>query len=400
MPRFKLVASFLASMAIAACSGGSSAVPGNAGASMTFARHAPQWQVRHLARPACPQVAKKPSCLALVSSLVRPACSPSTGGCGLTPADLQTRYGLTQYLGNGSGIQVAVVEAGDDSTASSDLATYRNEFGLGTANLVKYNEYGKQRDYPPSCVDYSWCFETALDIEMISATCPLCTIDLIEAKNGSSISDFENAEATAAKLGATVVSNSWICYGDWSCGDPNFAKYFKHKHVTFLAGSGDDGEDTLGGPSVLDSVVAVGGTQIAKSGSTYTESVWGGAGGGCATPSSVGTPGVPEPKWQDNASCSYRSVADVSAQAGCTPGVAEYVSQYAGWTGACGTSVATPILAGVYALTGNAKTHHNGSKFWQTKFQSDLYDVCSGSCLFSTYSYQGGWGSPDGIGAF
>jgi subtilase family serine protease len=394
----KLVAPLIAALAIAACSGGASSIPAKSTPFQSIVRHGvPQWQVEHLARAACPQIAKKPTCLALISNTVPAACSPSGGGCGFVPTDLQTRYNLTPYLGNGSGKIVAVIDAGDDPTASSDLAEYRSQFGLGTANLIKYNEDGLQKNYPPSCDNYGFCLETALDIEMVSASCPLCTIYLIETKGP--INDFEKAEASAVKLGATIVSNSWICYGDWKCGDRKFPKYFRAKHVTFLAGSGDFGENEIGGPSVLDSVVAVGGTQITKSGSTYSESVWDDAGGGCATPSAVGGKGVPKPKWQDNSGCNYRSDADVSAQAGCSPGVAEYSSQYEGWVDTCGTSVATPLLAGIYALTGNAKKHHTGKKFWEAQFESDLYDACASSCLFDTYSYQGGWGSPDGIGA-
>lgn len=387
----KIIPPLVAALAIAACNGGSSAVPSTNAA-------APLWQARHQAHAACRQVSKRPTCLVLISSMIRPACAPSSGGCGWTPLDLQTRYGLSPYLGQGSGTEVAVIEAGDDKTAISDLGKYRTEFGLGTASITKYNEDGQQAHYPPSCSNYYWCLESALDVEMVSASCPNCTILLMEAKGGNK--DFEKAEASAVKLGATILSNSWICYKSWNCGESNFAKYFKHKHVLYLASSGDAGENTIGGPAALDSVVAVGGTQLAKSGSTYSETTWGDAGGGCASPSYVGDPGVPAPKWQDNPDCSYRSEADVAAEAGCNPGVAEYSSQYGGWIDTCGTSVASPLLAGVFAIAGNAKHEKAGRAFWQTQNQSYLFDVCAGSCLFSDYSYPGGWGSPNGINAF
>jgi subtilase family serine protease len=380
----KIVAPLAAALTIAACSGGSSTIPTNNGS-------VPEWQAKHQAHAACPQTAGKPTCLVLISNTVRPNCSPASGGCGWTPSELQTRYGLTSYLGQGSGTAVAVIEAGDDNTAVSDVGKYRTEFGLGTASITKYNEDGQQSNYPPNCSDYGWCLETALDIEMISASCPDCTIDLMEAKGG--ISDFEKAEASAVKLGARILSNSWICYGSDNCGDANFPKYFKHKGTIYLASSGDSGENDVGAPSVLDTVVAVGGTQLAKSGSTYSETPWSGAGGGCGNP-------VTEPKWQNNPDCSYRSVSDVSAEAGCSPGVAEYASQYSGWLDVCGTSVASPLLGGVYALAGNVKHEKAGKSFWESKNQGYLNDVCGGTCLFSDYSYQGGWGSPNGISAF
>jgi subtilase family serine protease len=381
----KVVGPLVAALTIAACNGGSSTIPTNTAS-------APQWQAKHLARAACPQVVKKPTCLALlVTKGVTPLCSPAGDGCGWMPSDLQTRYGLTPYLGDGSGTNVAVIEVGDDSSAAADLGKYRSEFGLGTGTITKYNENGQEGDYPSSCADYGWCLETALDIDMVSASCPDCGIFLMEAQD--SISGLEKAEVSAVKLGATIVSNSWICYGSWDCSDSNFPKYFEHKHVTYLASSGDDGLDEIGGPSALATVVAVGGTQLAKSGSTYSETIWSDAGGGCES-------GVAKPKWQDNPDCSYRSIADVSAEAGCAPGVAEYATQYGGWVEVCGTSVASPLSAGIFALAGNAKHEKGGKTFWESKHASDLYDVCGTACLFSDYSYQGGWGSADGIGAF
>ncbi len=174
----------------------------------------PKWQVQHLARATRPQVPGKPSCFALevIKNGAPPPCSP-TSTCGFTATQLESAYGLGPSLGNGSGTKVAVIEAGDLSSAATDLATYRSEYGLGTASFFKYNESGQQSNYPPSCEDYGWCVETALDIEMVSASCPKCTIYLMEAKNNSTdgISDFEKAEAEAVTLGATIVSNSWGC---------------------------------------------------------------------------------------------------------------------------------------------------------------------------------------------
>ena len=61
---------------------------------------------------------------------------------------------------------------------------------------------------------------------MISAACPKCNIILMEAKGG--ISDFEAAEAEAVTLGATILSNSWICYGSSDCGDHELPELLQH----------------------------------------------------------------------------------------------------------------------------------------------------------------------------
>jgi subtilase family serine protease len=411
---FKLVAPLVAAVAIAACNaGGTSNMPAGTGASQgtpLSVRTMPQWMVKHEATPACPQVAHTPTCLALqvTKNGISPACSPS-GGCGFTATELEAAYGISGDLGKGSGTKVAVIEVGDYADATSDLAAYRTEYGLGTGNLTRYNAGGQTGDYPSTCQDYGWCLETALDIDMVSASCPKCDILLMEATDA--ISSLEEAETSAVKLGATVVSNSWICYGDWDCGDPSFGSYFDTKGVAYLASSGDEGYNEIGGPSVLDSVVAIGGTQLAGSGTKYTSTIWSDAGAGCASSSIVGSPGVPKPSWQKDPDCTSRTDADVSLEAGCAPGVAEYSTFYGGWTGVCGTSVASPFSAGIIALKGNAKSWkgNGGERFWtlSSKKLAYLYDITSGSdgscggeylCTagtkqFGQYSGPGGWGS-------
>ncbi len=418
----KLVAPLVAALAIAACSSGNSSNVPAAGSQTVGSPSSriPQWQARHLARATCPQVVGKPSCFALqiIKNGAPPPCSP-TSTCGFTATQLEAAYDLTPSLGLGSGTKVAVIEAGDLSSAATDLATYRSEYGLGTASFFKYNENGQQSNYPPSCEDYGWCVETALDIEMVSASCPKCTIYLMEAKNNSTdgISDFETAEAEAVTLGATIVSNSWGCYGSWDCGDTNFGSYFSSPGIAYLASSGDGAYNQFGGPGALASVVAVGGTQLEKSGTTFTETVWNDASAGCASPSEVGSPGVPKPAWQHDPDCTYRTDADIAAQAGVSPGVAVYTSLYGGWFGVGGTSVASPLLAGVVALKGNAANMQSGKRFWEMhdgKVARRLHYISSGndgSCggeylctagtnQFETYSGPAGWGTPKGIKAF
>jgi subtilase family serine protease len=340
---------------------------------------------------------------------ITPLCSPSSS-CGWTPPQLEDYYNIKSKLGNGSGTAVAVIEAGDLADASSDLATYRSQYKLGSANLVKYNENGQQSNYPPSCGNYGWCLETDLDIDMVSAACPKCTIYLMEAKG--QIGDFEQAEKEAVTLGASIVSNSWICYGSWDCGDSNFPNYFDTPGVAYLAASGDAAYDNIGGPSVLDSVIAVGGTQLTKSGSGFSESIWAGAGAGCASPNNVGSPGVSKPSWQKDPDCSYRTENDVSAEAGCAPGVAVYISSYGGWVGVCGTSVASPFTAGVVALAGNASKIYGGKTIWRlTNKQHKKYFhhptsgsdggchsyMCGDGAYKKYYTAPSGWGTPNGI---
>jgi subtilase family serine protease len=407
----------IATIAISACStSGASGVPAStAGAGHTVAFEplagaAPQWLVEHLARPDCPQVIGKPTCLALrvlKNGAVPDKCKPATS-CGFTALGLQTAYKLTDKLGKGTGVQIALIEVGDYPNAADDIGVYRTQYKLSPANLIRYNQHGKTTDFPESCADFAWCVETALDFDMVSASCPNCTIDLIEAD--STIRGFEQAEASAVKLGAKIISNSWLCYGSWNCGHKNFETFFTTNGVAYLGSSGDYGYNQIGGPSVLPNVLAVGGTQLKKSGTVFSETAWDDAGSGCASASVVGAD-VPKPAWQTDPDCTTRTDSDVSAQAGCKPGVAMYSGFYGGWISECGTSVAAPFLAGVVALAGNASQLKGGQWVWSlnaTQKKNRLNVITSGSngscdgsylCTagtnqFDTYSGPTGWGTP------
>jgi subtilase family serine protease len=395
----KLVVPVVAALAIAACSGGSTGMPGTSGQSISQSKsHSgmPQWQARGLARAVCPMVVGQPTCLALTQKGIQPACSGAS--CGWAPVDLETRYNLP-YSTKGSGQIVAIVDAGDNPDAATDLSTYRSTFGLSTANFKKYNQTGQQSNYPTYT---GWSVEIDLDIEMVSAACPNCTIYLVEA-NGADTDDLDAAEEEAVTLGAHIISNSWICYGSVSCVDTSA---FDTPGVEYLAASGDAGYNENGAPEALATVVSVGGTQLAKSGSTYSESAWNDAGSGCAT-------GVTKPSWQHDSGCTSRTDSDVSSEAGCSPGVAEYDAFDGGWFGVCGTSAASPLIAAVYGLAGNASSQNAAQKLWKLKkkaHKKDFHDItsgsdgsCGGSYLCTALKgYDGptGWGTPNGIKAF
>jgi subtilase family serine protease len=380
-----------------------------------LARGTPQWQAQHLAGTACPQVIGKPTCLALqvLKGGITPLCAPMSS-CGWTPEQLEAAYGLTGSIGDGGGTNIAVIDLGDLANAASDFAKYRSQFKLGSGGrLTKYNQRGEESNYPRSCEDYGWCLETDVDIEMVAAACRKCNVFLMESKNG--IANFLQTEAEAVKLGATIVSNSWICYYSYDCGDPDLSTYFDTPGITYLAGSGDAGYDELGAPSALATVIAVGGTQLAVHDSKYSETIWSDAGGGCADPNEMGGMGIRKPSWQKDADCKYRTDADVAAEAGCSPGVAVYASTYGGWAEACGTSASGPFTAGVIALAGNSAQLDAGKTFWM--FPSTNHKeyfrhatggsdgvcgkyLCGDGRYDKYYSGPSGWGSPNGIKAY
>ncbi|MGC1379412.1 MAG: S53 family peptidase [Candidatus Baltobacteraceae bacterium] len=388
-------APLFAVLALAACNaGGTSNTPASAGQSVSQSHQTPQWQLHHTAVAACPgaRVNGFMQCDALISTSNRPNMKPDVAG--LAPIDFQTRYNLPSGT-KGSGTIVAIVDAFDNPNVTSDLAMYRSNFGLGTANFTKYNQTGQIGNYPQGSP--GWGVEIDLDVEMVSAVCPKCTIYLIEA-NDNSTNNLYSAEAEAVSLGAHIISNSYSGCCSASGGS------FDHPGVTYLASAGDSGYG-IGDPADYDNVVSVGGTVLSKSGSppTYTEGTWPDTGGGCSE--------VTKPSWQHDTGCSFRTSNDVSAVA---QGVAEYDSySEPGWFTVGGTSVSSPMLGGVFGLTKNYTKQHGGENFWKQKakkYAKDLHDIttgadgsCGGSYLCkAAVGYDGptGWGTPNGTKAF
>jgi subtilase family serine protease len=389
----KLVVPLVATLAIAACNGGAAGIPGTSGATTSQLHRVTDWQAKGYT-PACPQVVGKPTCLAILES--KSGISRAVAGWG--PTDFQTRYNLPSST-KGSGQIVAIVDAYDNPNVANDLAQYRSNFGLGTANFTKYNQNGQTSGFPSGNV--GWGVEIDLDVEMVSASCPLCTIILVEADDNYT-NNLYAAVAEAVKLGAKVVSNSYGGGGGYSSyGD------FDTPGIVYLASSGDGGYG-MQDPADLATVNSIGGTVLSLSGSTYSETVWHFTGGGCSV--------VSKPKWQKDPSCKERTGNEVAAVAS---GVSLYDSYpTGGWGTVGGTSVSSPLLAGVYGLAANYKKVSNGGQhFWQMSkkhrkkwlhyISSGNNGSCGGSYLctagtgqFGTYSGPVGWGTPNGIKAF
>ena len=286
-----------------------------------------------------------------VVASIPPGVSPAATVGGYGPADLASAYKLP--TSQGSGKTVAIVDAYNDPNAESDLATYRSQFGLPactTANgcFKKVNQNGATSPLPAN--NTGWAGEIALDIEMVSAACPNCHILLVEASSPT-IANLGTAVNTAVSQGAIAVSNSYG--GSESSGDPtSSATYYQHAGVAITVSSGDGGYG-VEFPASSPYVTSVGGTSLSRASNArgWTETVWGsasnangGAGSGCSAFES-------KPTFQHDTGCSRRTVADVSAVADPNTGVAVYDSfGSGGWTVFGGTSVASPVVASVYAL--------------------------------------------------
>lgn len=325
----------------------------------------------------------------------------ASGPGGYNPADLQSAYKLPSSTA-GSGQTVAIVDAYNDPNAESDLGVYRSQFGLSpctTANgCFKKVDQNGGTSYPRG--NTGWAEEISLDLDMVSAVCPNCHILLVEAKTNS-FANLSTAVDTAARLGANAISNSYG--GSEYSSEVTDQSHYNHPGVAITASSGDNGYG-VEFPAASQYVTAVGGTSLTKASNSrgWSETAWSGAGSGCSAY-------ISKPSWQHDSGCSRRTVADVSADADPNTGVSVYDTFHtSGWLVFGGTSVASPIIASVYALAGNAGSVTYGS--YPYSHTSSLFDVTSGSngscggsyLCTATTGYDGptGLGTPDGSGGF
>ncbi|MBI3624475.1 S8 family serine peptidase, partial [Candidatus Saccharibacteria bacterium] len=269
--------------------------------------------------------------------------------------------------------------------------------------FTKVNQRGGT-SYPAT--NSGWALEIALDVETAHQTCQNCKLILVEA-DSSSYTNLMTAVDEARTLGATVISNSYGS-GEFS-GETSFDSYFNHPGVVFTFSSGDSGYGATY-PAASPYVTAVGGTSLYlnANNSWLGESVWNGAGSGCSAYES-------KPGFQSDSGCVKRTIADVSADADPYTGAAVYDSiRYQGrlgWFQVGGTSLASPLIAGIYGLAGGVSqsTQANSVPYSLVNYSTNLHDITTGSngscgtylCNgVSGYDGPSGLGSPLGFGAF
>jgi hypothetical protein len=319
---------------------------------------------------------------------------------GYGPAELRDAYNVT--TSGSSNYTIAIVDAYGYNAAETDLAVYRSTYGLPpctTANgcFRKVNQNGSSSSFPRQ--DTGWAQEQALDLQMASAMCPNCKILLVQASTAS-IANLAKAVNTAVSLGADAVSNS---YGGSESGTTSYEKNWNHPNVAITVSSGDYGYGVQF-PASSPHVTAVGGTSLTRASNTrgWNETVWSGAGSGCSST-------YQKPTWQTDGNCARRTVADVAAIGDPNTGVAVYgpvTSRRSGWMVFGGTSVAAPLIAGVYGANGGTANYGQDPYL----HSSALFDVtsgsngsCGGSYLCTgAVGYDGptGLGTPNGTSAF
>jgi subtilase family serine protease len=373
---------------------------------------------------------------------------PPPPSSGYYPGDLQSAYNLASAaaaFGPGpSAPTVAIVDAYDDPNAASDLAAYRASLSgatdpntgiadatipplcsstvtTGCVTFTKLNQSGGT-SYPRG--NSGWGEEISLDLDMISALCPACNIDLVEASS-SSFSNLSQAESEAGSLHPAAITNSYG--GSEFSSESSYNSIYSYSSGTAVTVASGDSGYGVEFPAASPGVTAVGGTSLTYSGTGSglvwdAQTVWSGAGAGCSAYETM-------PSWQADqgvyslsSDCNGRQVADISAVADPSTGVAVYDTyNEPGWMVFGGTSVSAQLIGAMYALAaGNGGLQPGPSALYpdsaggSTGATTGLVSVTAGSdgscgdylCeagsgeLSSGYNGPAGLGTPDGVAAF
>lgn len=281
-------------------------------------------------------VFETPASLACIYGLV----TPSAGCNPITATAVPTTKGSKA---------IAIVDAFHYSSALADLKKFSQKFGLPAPKLVvKYATATGRCDGPAPQADLGWAIEAALDVQMAHAMAPAATIILVEAQ-----SNFD-----ADLIGAVKCANTWLtAFGggelsmSWGGGetDAHESAFLSANKIVYFASSGDT--PGISWPSTSPKVVSVGGTTISRAFPSYNflrHAAWPDAGEGAseifARPSyQQGVAGISGTK---------RVTPDISAIANPDTGVwvwfgDPHFPSDNGWYVVGGTSVASPVVAGI-----------------------------------------------------
>jgi len=371
------------------------------------------------------------------------SCTPMGGGGygsvppgTMTPKDIVAAYKIpATAVANGAIVALAELPS---THAMSDLNTYRAAFGIAALPACPTDSKGVPKPGGTACFARvgtdgtvntvsstdcpGWAGETGLDMDMVSAACPDCSIVVVEG-DPTTFNLPEMNYIASSVIGAAAISNSWGSMeysGEGSPPDP-----FVSATALAFAASGDNGYDNeaygWGTPSYPASdphVISVGGTTLHHTGSDYSEVVWddgfsasspaqGAAGSGCslifAMPTYQTASGISFGACAKRASTDLSAAAEFCPPAGCGyGGIAAFDVDDGGWAPVVGTSAASPLVAAIMVRVGLAgKDNHqlyysNAGAFNDvTSGNNDPYSMCGGTIMCTAGK---GWDGPTGLG--
>ncbi len=337
----------------------------------------------------------------------------ATGGSETAhnPADFAAIYDAGSTA-TGSTVPVGIITEGSMTNVQSDFSSFLGQNpSLGSIPMNVVTVDGGSTD---TSGDGEWDLDSQ-DIAGISGGVKSLTLYATSSLNTQPLIDDFNQAVTDNTVRIINVSIGGCETGSETNGAATGDNIFEQADAqgqTFSVSSGDSGADECSNGGVIPSwpadsqyVVAVGGTTLFTSGTTWTnETVWNdlasnsGATGG--SPSTF----EPMPTWQQNvgqnAGHTTRGVPDVAFDASPYSGanvIVDGASQTIG-----GTSLASPLFVGVWAraLAAKPSLGFAAPVIYQdaaSHYATDFHDVTSGNNSGETAAV--GWDYPTGFGS-
>jgi subtilase family serine protease len=353
--------------------------------------------------------------LAMATPLVGTLADGTTTPSAISPATLRAVYGINNIklngiTGDGSGQTIAIVIANDapgfvnsgtSGFDNSDLHIFDQQFGIADPP-----SFTKVEQYAGLSPDTGWSEEAALDVEWTHAIAPGAKLLLLEGSDASTSSLFNWAIGTAKSYSNVSVVTMSFGFNEFA-GETSYDSLFTtpsgHTGITYVASTGDQGAPA-DYPAFSPNVVAVGGTVLTLSGSSYgSETGYDSSGGGVSDYES-------KPSYQSSVTQSWanRTTPDVSFDGDPNTGVDVYDSYNGGyankWYKIAGTSFSAPAWAGLIAIADQGrviagKTSLDGATGTLPTLyslpSSDFHDITSG---FNGYSAGPGYDLVTGRG--
>jgi kumamolisin len=350
---------------------------------------------------------------AMNASKAAAASGPPVPGYNFeTPASLACIYGLAAQasgcnpntvttVAQGGSRAIAIVDAYDYPNAMADLKYFSAQFGLPAPTSSSFQVVYASGVQPQR--NLGWELEEALDIQMAHAMAPNAKLYLVEAASNSLsalLTAVDKAAQLVASAGGGEVSMSWGS-SEFS-SETSYDTHFQKTGVVFFASAGDS--PGVIWPSASANVVAVGGTSLSRELNTFSflhHASW--SDGGAGTSSYVALP-----SYQSAIGGANRAVPDIAAVADPTTGVWVYDSGNGGWFMVGGTSVSSPLVAGIVNSSGHFYTSsaaelaqiYNTSASNPAAFAAAATGYCGPQAAFAVatgWNFCLGVGSPQGL---
>jgi len=329
---------------------------------------------------------------------------------GHNPTQFPAIYGAGSTA-TGSAVSVGVITQGSMTNVQSDFSKFLSQNGYGSIplNIVKVNGGGTD-----TSGDGEWDLDTQDIVGIAGGVKSIYLYDTPTLSDADLTADFNRA-VTDDLVKVINVSIGGCETGAESGGvaeDDNIFQQAVAQGQTFSISTGDSGADECGDGGITPSwpadsqyVVAVSGTELFTSGTTWGgETVWNelasGEGATGGSPSTF----EPQPSWQNgvgqNAGNSHRGLGDIAFDGDPNSGaivIVDGANQQIG-----GTSLSSPLFVGVWAraLATKSTLGFAAPLIYSdaaSNYSADFHDVTSGNNSGETAAT--GWDYPSGFGS-